>query len=487
MSSTDLVPTTAGLISRTSLHKMLSTPQLPPVNIHAPVALHEGENARIARLAVLIPAYNEEKSIGAVLTAILSSTRLPEVVLVVVNGTTDMTLEVIEPFLGRHTRRVRGVEFETEVFVHDMGAVKGKVNALNEGYRLLGRGQFDYIVGIDGDTIIAPDCIEKLEEEAVGDSRIGGLSALYTCDYNESRGAFGKFLIAGQRATFASFSMDNLLRNRNMAVLGGQCSVFNVKALEAVREEYKQGLNVWSHDSEVEDSLLSLQIKKVGYSTKISASARATVGSMTTFKSLAAQQTKWLAGALQLMRENPFHPNLRLRWRENISAFFNATSRFAFLMLLAAALSLHAFIFNPIWLIPPVVGVLLNIRVALSMKDKNWKDLAFAATVIPAETYMWIRIGHTIAAWVQHFGKVERDNWGAQAAAENGRGGRQHLFPIFIAFVVVGLSVFAWQHMSVNARLTSLELGWPVLFVVTIVQALFMIKRLGRRQKGFLV
>ena len=44
----------------------------------------------------------------------------------------------------------------------------------------------------------------------------------------------------------------------------------------------------WVSDSEVEDSLLSLQIKSAGYLTKISARARAHVGGMTTLRSLDA-------------------------------------------------------------------------------------------------------------------------------------------------------------------------------------------------------
>ena len=56
------------------------------------------------------------------------------------------------------------------------------------------------------------------------------------------------------------------------------------------------------------------------------------------------------------IKGQPLHPNLRLRWYENISMLFNITARMGFLLLLAAALSIHAFVFNPIWLIPPAVA-----------------------------------------------------------------------------------------------------------------------------------
>ena len=55
-----------------------------------------------------------------------------------------------------------------------------KVGALNYGY-FLSRG-FDYVLGVDGDTTLARDCVERLELEMTDDPRIGGLSAIYTID-----------------------------------------------------------------------------------------------------------------------------------------------------------------------------------------------------------------------------------------------------------------------------------------------------------------
>ena len=67
---------------------------------------------------------------------------------------------------------------------------------------------------------------------------------------------------------------------------------------------------------------------------------------------------------------------------------FNIASRIGFLLLLMAALSIHAFVFNPIWLIPPVIAMLLNLRLALAMKDKSASDLLYAGLIFPAEFYM---------------------------------------------------------------------------------------------------
>ena len=450
------------------------------------------------RIGVIIPAYNEAESIESVLRGLLDQTRLPDEIHVVVNNTKDDTFELAAAFAGPHKgpRPAKGVKGQrrqrTEVFVHDIGENPDKkVGALNYGFALI--EDAEYLLGVNGDTVLAPNAVEKLEQEIVSDTRIGGISAIYSIDDSAVKGTVAKLLIAGQRTQFAAFNMQNMLRGRNMAVLGGQCSIFSMRALRAVMVANHQQ-TPWVNDSEVEDSLLSLQIKSAGYLTKISAQARADVGGMTTVRSLDGQQVKWNYGAIDLMwpgqrgdtKGQPFHPNLRLRWAENFGMATNIFTRIAFVMLLAASLSIHAFVFSPIWLIPPVVAVLLNVRIAFSMKNRTWRDVVFAAAGIPAEIYMWLRAGHFVRAWAKFLSKVKVDNWAEQAKAERGSG-NSHLMPLIVlgvSFLVLG---YTWFQLPVIIQSSILWLGWPVLYVVTIAQTVVMLGKLGRRQRGYKV
>ena len=447
-------------------------------------------------IGCVIPAYNEAESIEAVLRSVLKQTRLPDEIHVVVNNTKDDTFELAAKFAGPRTAKKRrkgeSSKQTTEVFVHDIGENPDKkVGALNYGFSLIGNA--DYLLGVDGDTTLAPDCVEKLEAEITSDSRIGGISAIYTIDDTGFTGVVKPFLIAGQRAQFAAFNMANMLRGRNMAVLGGQCSIFAMKALREVMVANHQA-TPWVNDSEVEDSLLSLQIKSAGYLTKISAQARASVGGMTSIRSLDGQQVKWNYGAIDLMwpgqrgdtKGQPFHPNLRLRWAENLGMATNIFTRIAFVLLLAASLSIGAFVFSPWWLIPPVVAILLNLRIAMSIKDKTWKDVAFAATGIGAEVYMWLKAGHFVRAWTKFLSRVQTDNWAEQAKAERGTG-NSHLVPLIVlaaSFLVLG---WTWFQLPVLIQSSILWLGWPVLYVVTIAQTIVMTAKLLRRQRGYRV
>ncbi len=443
-------------------------------------------------IGCVIPAYNEEESIAQVIEALLAQTRVPDAIHVVVNNTTDATVRIASTFSGPHELETElGSQF-TEVFVHDIGKNPDKkVGALNYGYALV--EGYDYLLGVDGDTVADRRAVELLEAEAVSDTRIGGISAIYSIDDRPIKGAIAKFLIAGQRTQFAAFNLQNMLRGRNMAVLGGQFSIFSTHALREVMAANHQS-TPWVRDSEVEDSLLSLQIKSAGYLTKISPFARADVGGMTTLRSYDAQQVKWTYGAIELMwpgqrgdtKGQPFHPNLRVRWFENLAMVTNLFVRVAFLVLLAGSLSIGAFVFSPWWLLPPVVAMLLNLRVALTMNDRDARDILFAVTLVPAELFMWIRLSHFIRSWTRFLSRKQVDNWAMQAKAERG-GGHGHWVPLIVlAAVLVAIGV-CWTMLGPVVQSSILWIGWPVVGVVTVLQTLSMFVQLTRRQHGFKV
>jgi biofilm PGA synthesis N-glycosyltransferase PgaC len=471
----------------------------PPAAAAAPSAaasefieLVEGLESNRPVVGCIIPSYNETDSIASVLDSLLAQTRLPDVIHVVVNNTTDDTVAVASHYAGPHERTIGGELQRTEVFVHDIGENPDKkVGALNYGYALV--EGCDYLLGVDGDTTADPRAIEQLVAEIASDTRVGGISAIYSIDDSSIDGPTANFLISGQRAQFAAFNMQNMLRGRNMAVLGGQFSIFSMKALAEVMIDSHQA-TPWVKDSEVEDSLLSLQIKNAGYLTKISAKARANVGGMTTLRGLDAQQVKWNFGAIELMwpgqrgdtKGQPFHPNLRLRWIENFSMAVNVLTRVMFIILLCASLSINAFVFSPLWLIPPVVALLLNLRIALSMGSRNWRDFLFALTIVPAEAYMWVRIGHFVRAWTKFASNKQVDNWAAQAKAERGSG-NAYIVPLLVALAAFAASIFIWLQLPAVAQSTVLWIGWPILGVITVLQTLTMFATLVRRHRGYRV
>jgi len=443
-------------------------------------------------IGCIIPAYNEADSIAAVLESLLNQTRLPDVIHLIVNNTSDDTVKIASEYAGPHMRVVDGIEQFTELYVHDIGKNKDKkVGALNYGFTLV--EGCDFFLGVDGDTTAAVDAVERLEEEIVSDTRIGGISAIYSIDDTQIPTGIGSFLITGQRAQFAAFNMQNMLRGRNMAVLGGQFSIFSMKALRQAMLDNHQS-TPWVKDSEVEDSLLSLQIKSAGYLTKISAQARADVGGMTTLRGLDAQQVKWNFGAIELMwpgqrgdtKGQPFHPNLRLRWLENLSMAVNGFTRLLFIVLLVCSLTAQQFVFSPIWLIPSIMAIILNLRTAMSMKNRNARDILFAVLLFPAEVYMWVRLGHFFRAWAKFLSSQKVDNWAAQAKAERGSG-NGYLIPIVVVILAFSALLFTWFQLDPTVQSTVLWIGWPILGVITGIQTFTMLASILKRHRGYRV
>ena len=112
------------------------------------------------RATFIIPAYNEEKTIGEKISNTLSIDYPPDriEVLVISNGSTDRTAEI-----------VNGVD-DPRVALIDMKA-PGKIQALNEGAR---RATGDILVFSDADFLLGRDSLEAMARK-FADPSVGGV------------------------------------------------------------------------------------------------------------------------------------------------------------------------------------------------------------------------------------------------------------------------------------------------------------------------
>jgi poly-beta-1,6-N-acetyl-D-glucosamine synthase len=165
----------------------------------------------------------------------------------------------------------------------------------------------------------------------------------------------------------------------------------------------------------------------------------------------------------------------------------NLFVRVAFITLLAASLSINAFVFSAFWLIPPVVAMLLNLRIARTMKYCDNRDVLFAVLFLPAEMFMWVRIGHFLRSWSRFLSKKKVDNWAMQAKAERGGGSLGYWVPAILLIAVLIASAAIWSILGPVAQSSILWVGWPIVGVVTVLQTLLMFSKLVRRHHGYKV
>lgn len=101
------------------------------------------------KISLLVPCYNEEKTLYSSISSWLNQTRRPNQIIVIDDSSTDATSQILSQFSSR---------IETH---------RTLVNLGNKSYAQEYGMQFitgDIFISTDGDTILAPDFVEKVEK-----------------------------------------------------------------------------------------------------------------------------------------------------------------------------------------------------------------------------------------------------------------------------------------------------------------------------------
>ncbi|USH00534.1 glycosyltransferase family 2 protein [Thermococcus argininiproducens] len=217
-------------------------------------------------ISVLIPAYNEERTIVETIKSVLSQDYPNFEVIVIDDGSEDGTFEKAN-LVSHPNLRVFKKEHE------------GKARALNFG---LSKARGEIIVTTDADTVLAPNALRGLIEriyskEIVG---VGG----------QVRVLGSSFLDRAQDVEHLRIAMFRRAKElEDLSVAPGPISAFRKDALEKI------GGFV---DSEVEDYATTKEIKKLGkvvYAPK----AKAYTKMPKTLKVLWKQRKRWFIGDLK--------------------------------------------------------------------------------------------------------------------------------------------------------------------------------------------
>ena len=240
-----------------------------------------GKPAEVAsfkpKVAVLIPAYNEEKVIERTVRAALNSNYPNLRVIVIDDGSKDRTLEVARSAFAAEAAR-------GDVLI--LGKPNsGKAEALNYGIQHIRDAEI--FVGIDADTVIAPDAISRLVPHFInskvaavaGNAKVGNRVNLWTrwqaLEYITSQ-------------NFERRALDTL---GAVSVVPGAIGAWRVSA---VREA--GGFHV---DTVAEDADLTMALLRRGYRVEYEDMALAYTEAPTNANGLMRQRFRWSFGILQ--------------------------------------------------------------------------------------------------------------------------------------------------------------------------------------------
>lgn len=236
-------------------------------------------------VTVLIPAHNEENVIVDTVRSVLASDYPGMRVVVVNDGSTDRTRELLDTHFQADPR-VR--------ILHQ--ANQGKAGALNNA---LAESESEIVVTIDADTEIEPDAIAKLLRH-FGDPRVGAMAG------NVKVGNRGRWLtrwqaleyITSQNMEKRAFDLLNCI-----TVVPGALGAWRRKAIEAAG-----GITA---ETVAEDADLTIAIRRLGWRIGYDEEAIAWTEAPETPGQLIRQRFRWTFGTLQSFwkhRDTLFRP-----------------------------------------------------------------------------------------------------------------------------------------------------------------------------------
>ncbi|MCE9612098.1 MAG: glycosyltransferase [Chthoniobacter sp.] len=226
-------------------------------------------------VTVVVPAHNEERTIGGCLEALVASTHADLKICVVSDGSTDATAEIARSFVSR------GVE------LRELAGNTGKSAALDAA---LADVTTELVLVIDADTHVAPDAIGDLAA-AFDDPQVGAATANIRV-----RGEHG-LLARMQAVEYASII--GLLKRSN-GLWGGLFTVSGAAACYRVEALRKCG--GFLSNSVAEDIELSWRMQRAGWRLDYVPEASASVEVPARWRDLWQQRVRWSRGMVEVLR-----------------------------------------------------------------------------------------------------------------------------------------------------------------------------------------
>ena len=120
------------------------------------------------RYVLVTAAYNEERHIAATLRSVASQSVLPHRWVIVSDGSTDRTDEIVIESAKRHPF----IEF-VRVDRSAQHSFSAKVHALRQGFARVADLEYDFIGVLDADVSFEPDYFQRLLEHFANEPRLG--------------------------------------------------------------------------------------------------------------------------------------------------------------------------------------------------------------------------------------------------------------------------------------------------------------------------
>lgn len=248
------------------------------------------------RISLIVPAYNEEKSISQCITSLLALDYPDFEIIVVDDGSKDRTFEIARTF---EAPKVKVLHQEN----------KGKSEALNTGIRA---STGTIILTIDADTRLNPSSLTSISARFDGNPRLGAIAGNVKVDAP-------KGLL--KRIQDLEYTTSIGYIRKAQSVLGAVLIVPG--PIAAIRKDIIEKAGGFSSATFAEDFDMTLTVLKAGYKVQFEDGAIAYTIAPGTVIDLLKQRRRWYRGMIQVLAKNE---DMFLRSRYGIAGIYGIPS-----------------------------------------------------------------------------------------------------------------------------------------------------------------
>lgn len=269
------------------------------------------------KITILIPCHNEEKSIAACVESCLNQTRTPDEIIVVNDGSTDRTSEILASFGDQ----IRVITIPT--------ATGNKSHAQEYGLKFV---TGDVFIATDGDTVLDRDFVKYVEEDFQkypGITAVGGYVRSMRYNWLTACRAF-EYAVGQNLHKLAQHHFDFVF------VIPGAAGAFSTKHFF----EYIS----FEHDTLTEDLDFTYRLHK--QALKIVYDRRAVVFTQdpATLHSYTNQMRRWFGGGWQCLVKHRTLATIEPKVALELSLMYMEGIAFSFLLYVLPFLSLRFYV-----------------------------------------------------------------------------------------------------------------------------------------------
>ncbi len=259
------------------------------------------------KISIIVPAYNEEKTITATITSLQQLNYPNYEIIVIDDGSTDQT----------YTYAIKAQDAKTKIIKQQN---MGKPNALNTG---ISQSSGEIILTVDADTTLNKDALTNIANHFANNPKIGAIAGNVKITKEPT------LINTLQSAEYATGI--NLVR-KAQSMLG--CVLVVPGPIAAIKKEALEKVGGFSPQTFAEDFDITLAILAAGYRIEYEQASLAYTDAPKNTQDLIKQRRRWYRGMIQVLDKyknmylNPKYglagtvgvPNL---WIEAISPFIN--------------------------------------------------------------------------------------------------------------------------------------------------------------------